>query len=33
MTETNNEIKEDFHMLLEKCTLLAHLPHNTDWSI
>lgn len=34
MTETTscNEM-EDFHMLSNRWTLWAHLPHNTDWSI
>jgi hypothetical protein len=31
MTETNQN--EDYHMLSDKWTLWAHLPHNTDWSI
>ena len=33
MTETTNETMDDFHMLVDKWTLWAHLPHNTDWSI
>ena len=32
MAETNNKM-EEFHMLSDKWTLWAHLPHNTDWSI
>jgi translation initiation factor 4E len=31
MTETIHN--EEYHMLSDKWTLWAHLPHNTDWSI
>jgi hypothetical protein len=31
MTETNHI--EEYHILSDKWTLWAHLPHNTDWSI
>jgi hypothetical protein len=34
MTETDScKQKEEYHMLSDKWTLWAHLPHNTDWSI
>ena len=34
MTETTNcNPMEEFHMLSDRWTLWAHLPHNTDWSI
>ena len=34
MTETDSFTqKEEYHMLSDRWTLWAHLPHNTDWSI
>jgi len=34
MTETTScNQMEEFHMLTDRWTLWAHLPHNTDWSI
>jgi hypothetical protein len=34
MTETtNNHANEEFHVLSDKWTLWAHLPHDTDWSM
>jgi translation initiation factor 4E len=32
-TEATTNKKDDIHILSDKWTLWAHLPHNTDWSI
>jgi hypothetical protein len=32
-TMATEQIKEEYHVLSDKWTLWAHLPHNTDWSI
>ena len=33
MAEATNNQMDEFHLLSDKWTLWAHLPHNTDWSI